>query len=370
VRLKLCLVIFSLDKGGAEKIFAFLANQLDLDNFEIFLITISSNSGEGFEIRPSVSQICLGHKRVLSAFFSLPQTLKKINPDIVLSTIVPVNILVGLLLKFSILPKASYLLRESSIPSMNIKLSGRFSFFLSFLTRWVYNSFDQLIAQCTDMRNDMINHFGVKPEKISIINNPIETVNKFDISFIESSKRSDRKILINVGNLRQEKGQDRLIDIAYYLKDDLNFELWIIGNGIMREMLEQKINALGLNDHIKMFGHCTEVDNLLIKADLFIQTSYYEGFPNALLEAISVGLPFVAFDVPGGTKDIAENEINGFLVKDGDISEFCKTVKFALSHPFDIKNMIASVNKKYNPDFILHQYQNKLLSVSQQLKNR
>ena len=90
-------------------------------------------------------------------------------------------------------------------------------------------------------------------------------------------------------------------------------------------------------------------------ADLFLMGSYYEGFPNVLLEAGALGIPVIAFNVPGGIGEIISEEENGLLVDDNDILGFAGTIKRGLSLNFNRDKIIETTNRRFSVDMIMAQ---------------
>ena len=110
------------------------------------------------------------------------------------------------------------------------------------------------------------------------------------------------------------------------------------------------------NNLTNNFTHIPYTDNVfdfISSSDLFLQGSYVEGFPNAVLESCMVGTPVLAFNVPGGTKEIIENGINGYLVENEE--EYLKHLNKELNfEPIEIRN---SVEEKFSELKIISQYE-------------
>lgn len=363
MRKRVLFVIFSLDKGGAEKIFTFLANNLDLKLFDVHFLTIKKTKKDAFVLRKEINHIQLDHTRMLFGVFSIFKVLLTLKPQVVMTTLLPVNIIVGSIRKLGFFKKIKFVLRESSIPSVNNMLAGKHYWVLDFLTRKIYTVFNAVVSQSEDMKKDLIENYNIDPLKIHLINNPNFNNSSISSEEIILEKPVGKKILISVGNLRKEKGQDRLLKVLHGLKGKIDFQFWIIGDGIQREMLEGLIREYGLENHVLLLGHKKNVPAYLRQADLFLQGSYYEGFPNVLLEANDLGLPAVAFNVKGGTKEIIQDGLNGFLIEDNDLEAFREAILKSLSYPFDKQNIIKFVNDKFDQSVILNKYQQLLLHV-------
>ncbi len=125
-----------------------------------------------------------------------------------------------------------------------------------------------------------------------------------------------------------------------------NFTLYIIGEGDKRASLQQLINELQLNKKVLLVGERDKPFAGMENADLFLFGSYYDGFPNVLLEAGAHGIPVVAFNVPGGIAEIINHE-NGILVEDNDIIAFARSVKEALETNFNREAIIAETRKRF-----------------------
>ena len=165
--------------------------------------------------------------------------------------------------------------------------------------------------------------------------------------------------LITIGRLSKEKGHERLLDILS--KVEFPFQYTIVGTGPEEHLINRKIDDLGLNDKITLIPFTDKIGDILGSHDIFLQGSYVEGFPNAILESCVVGTPVVAFDCPGGTREIIEEDINGYLAKNNE--DFLKKLTKINNRrwkPEDIRN---SVIYKFNKQKILSQYEELLINL-------
>lgn len=151
-----------------------------------------------------------------------------------------------------------------------------------------------------------------------------------------SSKTCDlsSKQLISVGRLDPIKGFDDLIDLfnLFYQKYP-DWNLHIVGDGPEKEILQTKINKLGLSKKITLCGtkFSEELENEYLNSSIYVMTSHSESFGLVLVEAANYGLPLIAFDSAQGANEIIENNKNGFLIKDRNAEEMIAKIEELLN---------------------------------------
>lgn len=374
-RIKVYLIIYSLAKGGAERVFSIIANGLDKSKFDVTVITISSNYKHIFTLDNDVVQLNLNINKSLFAIIKLFKIIKADKPNVIFSTIGQINIItgfIGVLLKVFFGLKTFFMMRETSIPSINNQKSQYPAWLLKFLIKKIYPKFDLIIVQGENMKRDLVDNFSIEQTKIHIINNPIDFLNTDKIKINTKNlayKNQKEYILITVGNFSTIKGYDRLLEVIKRITNKVKFKYYILGSGEQEQIIKQKINEFDLQEVCVLTGSVNNVQEYLLKADLFIQGSYYEGFPNVLIEANQVGLPVVAFDVPGGTSEIIANGKNGYLVEDGDINSFVEHIILALNTDFNKKEIITQTNAKFSKSKIIAEYEELFIQVTQNINN-
>lgn len=135
-------------------------------------------------------------------------------------------------------------------------------------------------------------------------------------------------ILIAVGRLTYQKGFDRLVAACSLIKRELKgWRICIYGNGELKQELENQIKENYLSDIIQIYPATNRIDLVYQKSKCLLFPSRFEGLPMVLIEALSYGVPSIAFTCPCGPRDVIQNNQNGLLVQDGDIVAFSKTIK-------------------------------------------
>ncbi len=142
------------------------------------------------------------------------------------------------------------------------------------------------------------------------------------------------KRIVNVGRLHPQKNQRLLIDAFGLIAEEFpDYTLDIYGNGMMKDELQKQINDLHLSDRIHLNASREDVWQCIYTSSLFVLSSDYEGMPNALMEAMALGVPCIATDCrPGGARSLIEDGINGWIVPIGDVACLAEKMGFVLSH--------------------------------------
>lgn len=165
---------------------------------------------------------------------------------------------------------------------------------------------------------------GIPRDRVHVIHNSVDparfrTHSTGERAVLETLFTSKPDVIVAaVGRLSPEKGFDQLIEAARIIVRAADrIGIVLIGDGPERRKLEARVRASDLESNVVFTGFRKDVDDLLPSADILVQSSYTEGLPNVVLEACAAGIPVVATDV-GGTSEIIEDEVNGFLVPPAD----------------------------------------------------
>lgn len=196
--------------------------------------------------------------------------------------------------------------------------------------------FPHLIAVSEEIRSALV-HAGARPEAVTTILNAIDpSLFRCDRSAGPAMRRSlglplDATVMGAVGRLEPQKRFDLLLDVFASLRTTFrDLHLVIVGDGSLYGALTTQAGAMGLADRVTFTGHRQDVARLHDAFDLFVQSSDYEGTPNAVLEAMALETPIVATDV-GGTRDIARPDIEALIVPPGDGAALGQAIGSALA---------------------------------------
>lgn len=355
-KINITFIIPSLIPGGAERILSFVAKKIDKEKFNPTLLVIGFEKNTVYDL-DDLHVIYLNKSRVIKSIFSIISYFRKEKPQIVLSSIFHLNTLIAFLSIF--FPKIKFIAREANVLTALAKHGPASKFNVhKILIVKAYKLIDCLICQSNDMQQDMVNNFGLSIDKTVLINNPITSNNK-----PKTSKRDITKPLkiITVGRLSKEKGHRRIIEVL--AKVPFPFHYYLIGDGIEKDKLFALIQEKEMEKCITHIPYTKDVDRFLRKSDIFLQGSYSEGFPNALIESCVVGTPIVAFNAPGGIDEIIEPNENGIIVNSVDECVE-KLTQLNTNFIFSPKKVNQIVTERFNSKKIIGQYENLFLKLA------
>lgn len=288
------------------------------------------------------------------SFIHLIRMVKKIKPDLIFSTVTAMNVVVVLCSLF--FGKIKLIARESSIISINNKHS-KYGTLINWVVKLLYRRFDAIVAQSFAMKNDLVNNFNVDSRKIVQIYNPIEVSG----DWVKPVKQGSGLTFVSVGNLRKEKGYERILQ-ALSGVTDLDYHYYIVGEGQETERLKKLTLDLKLDHKVTFTGKLSNPEKYYALADLYLIGSYYEGFPNALLEAGLHGVPAIAYDVPGGIPEIMTAQ-SGILVEDGNIESYRAAIKKAATSHWDRDVITSGIKTRFDYETLMNKYYNLFLNV-------
>lgn len=336
--MKLLFYINQLYSGGAERVMSILASAFAAHGYQVLLVTSFRGKGE-YELDADVKRLSLEDteirqsflKRNVSRILKLRNICKTEKPDIVIS--------------FMREPNFRALLATRGLAVRNLvsvrsnprcEYAGIIGKILGF---FLLPFADGCVFQIEDAKK----WFPVKLQKKSkIILNPVKE------EFYQVPYRPVPGRIVACGRLEQEKNYPMLIDAFVRLvKKHAEIRLVIYGEGSLRGKLQKQIKKAGMQGKISLMGGTRDVPGALSEASMFVMPSLFEGMPNALMEAMAVGVPCVATDCPcGGSRMLIDSGKNGILVKNNDAAALAKAMKKLLDNPAKAAELGAKAKEK------------------------
>ncbi|MCK9412220.1 MAG: glycosyltransferase [Prolixibacteraceae bacterium] len=218
----------------------------------------------------------------------------------------------------------------------------------SILRKLLYKKASGIIAQ-TEFAKEII-FKNTAASNIQVIYNPVNCIQK---SYCAVKNR-----IVSVGRLSKEKGHKNLVE-AFASVTDKTWELSLVGDGTERVNLELLANRLGIGERVIFHGHLRDFTIQLSEAKIFVLPSLSEGFPNALIEAMSLPLACISSNCLAGPNEIIEDGVNGLLVEPGNINDLAVALNRLIEHP-DLRENLAvnayKVRETLSFEKIAHQY--------------
>jgi len=171
-----------------------------------------------------------------------------------------------------------------------------------YIDRFIYNYYDHIIAITPKVKEAIINHTGILPDKVEVIQNgislsKIDEANPYSKFHISSRIKTSDKIILQVSSFQEPKDHETLIKAMLLLPN--YFKLILVGEGLLKEKCEKLVALLGLEKRVFFLGVRMDIPQLLKTADIVVLSSKYEGLSLSSIEGMASGKPFVASDVPG-----------------------------------------------------------------------
>jgi len=319
-QLRVACVIAGMQAGGAERVMAQLCNHLARTGHEVTLVTLNSASEVSFyDVSDAVRRRPLGRAvegtgfarifRVISWVVALRRTIAALQPDVVISFVDLTNVMVLLATRGL---KAPVIVSERVDPAAHAYRLSRLDRALRYLT---YPKAAQIVVQTRRAAE----FFDSSPaNQIITIPNPVPLTDVTAHPDRASSKGRFR--IIGIGRLDHQKGFDILIDSFATLAARFpDWDVVIFGQGPDRTALLDRIALHGLEGRISLMGVSRDVAEETAHSHILAFPSRYEGFPNALAEAMAVGLPTVAFEGVSGVEDLVVSGESGILVRSAQL---------------------------------------------------
>ncbi|HWP01118.1 MAG TPA: glycosyltransferase [Methylococcus sp.] len=194
----------------------------------------------------------------------------------------------------------------------------------SFMERWIIRrclrSPNGIITPSCGVRDDLVENHGASPEKLQVIHNGVDLDRCRRMAREDASLAiaKDRPWIVSACRFSAQKDFPTLLVAFKAILSSRPAKLVLVGGGELREEVRRMASDLGILDHIVMTGFQENPFPYLVKADVFVLSSFFEGFGNVIVEAMALGVPVVASDCPSGPREIIVDGESGFLVPVGD----------------------------------------------------
>ena len=309
---KILFISTGLGNGGVAKMVHHVAGLLTTEYSNVYAMSVTNSLKEynnGVQYLEPL-KLVKGVSSYLETTKAIRRVVEKIYPDVIVSFTTNV----------------SFLTRVATIGTQGIIIISAergdpysLGFKWGVLAKWAFRQSDWCFFQLAKARD----FYGKKVARKSyIIPNP---------AFIHGeigSHRKERKTIVSVGRFVHEKGFDYLFQAFSIVHEKYpEYKLVLYGSGPIRQELEEQVNQMGLKDYVMFPGKTENAAESLKNEGIFVLPSRLEGMPNALIEALLVGIPTVSSDCnPGGPRFLTDNGKRGLLFPIGDIKAMSQAI--------------------------------------------
>lgn len=358
--MKIALVLPDLHNGGIPRVVENLSLGMtkDIEQHIIVLMKKKVNfqyNGKLIELADEgagyIGKVITFIKRI----YLLRKVINKNKYDAIISFGMAANVLSILVKQSSVL-----IITEHNVKSIENRMNDdgiRFIYhrIYDWLIKNTYNYAEAIVPVSHVIGEDLVNNYKVNKDKIHVIYNGVnaQDINikkNMDLSIAEK-KIFDNPVIINIGRLTAQKGQWHLIKIMPIIRKYIpNVQLVVLGKGDYEKNLNCMIRELNLEDCVHLLGEKDNPYKYLSYADVFVLSSLYEGFPNVLVEAATVGCPIISTDCQSGPREFLLDEnmneygvlTTSFSIRDGIDNVEINDIEKELAEK--IKNILLDSN--------------------------
>lgn len=371
--MRITCVTYALTAGGAERVLSNLACGLCVRGHDVTFVTLCRARADFFHLPSAVRRIQLEIDyssdslwQALKGNIKRQKTLRRVlldtRPDIVIVFLTITNVRVLLALVGTGIPVIVSERNDASARSYGVHWD--------FLRRALY----PLAARVVSPSLGVDAYFSwLPPQKRAVIHNSVDG-KKATAALPDRQPAHGQRRIIALGRLTEQKGHDLLLQAFSSVATNFpSWELCIIGEGECRPRLEKLISEFGLNGRVKLPGEVMDPFAALKNGDLYVMSSRYEGFPNALLEAMACGLPVISFNCPSGPAEIIHDGIDGILVPREDVPALAQSMARLMEDAAERMRLGANarnVYERFSNEKMMEDWEKLLASVDAAVRPR
>ena len=362
--MSILLLTTTLEGGGAARVLTHMANHWAAQGRSVSLVSFEDGASPPFyPLDPRVRVLYLALNRFSPTLLeslrnnwhrlrTMRRTMVRERPRAVISFIDTANVRTLLALLGTGIP---VIISERVHPAHE-----RIGAIWNLMRRLTYPLASRLVVQTREIA-DYCRWWT--PRGVEVVGNPV-----LPMPDRGDAPRLPRPCLLAVGRLYPQKNYGLLLRaFAQAATSQPDWTLCVAGLGPQRQELERLARELGLDSRVRFLGHVADVGGLLAQADAYALSSLYEGFPNALCEAMAAGLPCVSTDCPSGPADIVKDGENGLLTPSGGVQALAGALARLMADEGLRQRLGAAardVSRRFHPDRIMAQWDELIQAVS------
>jgi glycosyltransferase involved in cell wall biosynthesis len=338
--------------GGAEKYLFYLSRYVSYNGFRSHVIFDENSSAEKLlswlasdeipftKLSKSNYSVAGKHGRIISL-------LRWLNPDILhINLPGPFDANYSLVAPLARIAGVKHIVSTEHLPMFPSFPKSRL--LKGFSTKWI----DRVITVSKNNREHLVRNHRVPEKKIQVVYNgiPDPTSTSRNKAYFLNSENKERFHLVIAGSLERRKGQIDAIKVMMELPDSV--DLYIVGEGGLKEELKKLAFELKLTDRIHFTGYKENMIDFLNEMDVMILPTKIDATPYVIIEAMAVGLPVVASGIYG-IPELIDNQISGILIEPGDIHALAEGVKLLFNNNGLYRDMSKKAREVFEMKFTI-----------------
>jgi glycosyltransferase involved in cell wall biosynthesis len=332
--MRVALFLPNMSGGGAERVFALLAEGLAARGIETEVVLVHAEGPHLASVQAVVPVTDLRVAATRHSLLPLARYLRRRRPDVLVTALLHASIVAVWARDLARVNTAVVITHHLSLVASGSSLQARL---WSALRTWFYPWADAIVAVSRDMAVDLERALRAPPRRVDTILNPVITpglaaagAEPLEHPWFATGQPP---VIVGIGRLQPQKDFPTLILAFAELRRQRPARLMILGEGGDRQALENLARELGVADDVALPGFVANPYAYLARAAVFALSSIYEGLPTVLIEALALGTPVVSTDCRSGPREILEDGALGRLVPLRDPGALAGAIVSTLDQP-------------------------------------
>lgn len=353
---KIAIYLTSMHVGGAQRVALNLCTGFVSKRYDVDLVLVKAEGKLLEDLPKEVSVVNLNANRVASSLLPLQQYLRSHEPDVLYTMMTEINI-AGIVAHRLSRTSTRLIISEHNIPT-NSAQTAKDKMLLR-IAGLIYPCSDHTVTVSQGVYDELMEVSFLSSEQTSVIYNPVD-VKEIQRQASESVThewlhKDDLDVVMSAGRHAPQKGFDTLLE-AFAMLDSSDTRLILLGEGSKTSSLKELASELGVASRVDFTGFVDNPFKYMAAADVFVLSSWYEGFGMVLIEAMACGCPVVSTDCPSGPAEILDKGIYGPLVPIQAPREMASAISTVLTSPPNSRTIIDRAND-FTVDMIASEYE-------------
>lgn len=332
------LLLSNLHGGGAERVSVNLANGFIGRGYKVDLVLVSAVGDLLDDLRPEVRVIDLKVKRFRWLLPALSSYMRRDRPEVLLACMWPLTVISVWARALSRVPVRVFVAEHATWSRSELLERWWAKWIIRNTMHRAFPSAAGVVTVSNGAADDLAQFAHLGRSSINVIYNPVvgqSRQSEIMLPIAAGWWEGTHQRVLAVGTLKKIKDFATLLDAFALMSRQANVRLLILGEGACRNVLEEKIKELGLEEKVFMPGFVKETSPYYERADLHVLSSISEGLPTVIIEALAAGTPVVSTDCPSGPREILSDGQYGSLVPVGDAKALAMAMEGMLQNPQD-----------------------------------